>query len=121
MLHYLDAKNDLSGTVRKIADFVGVELTNEEHEEVTRRCDIKHMKTIPGKFDYVQWAGDGTPVMCGKSGCPGMDGSLIRNGKNGEGNTFFTKEMKEVWDAAIEAEFTDLELRQWAKKGGSFS
>ena len=79
------------------------------------------MKTISDKFDYYQWAGDGSRVMCGKDGCPGVDGQLIRNGGIGEGQTFFTPEMKELWDAAMESQFTDPEIRKWAAEGGSFS
>lgn len=123
LLHYADAKEDLAGTVTQLAEFLDVELDEAEHAEVTRRCDISHMKTVAHKFDYVQWAGDGSKVMCGKDGCPGVDGSLIRNGEIGEGETFFTPEMKELWDAAIEQEFGGMEnrhLKVWAKEGGNW-
>jgi hypothetical protein len=36
--------------------------------------------------------------MCGKNNCPGIDGELIRTGKNGGGEEFFTEEMKVLWD-----------------------
>lgn len=121
LLHYADAKKDLAATVSKIAKFVDVELTAAEHAEVTRRCDIDHMKTIAHKFDYVQWAGDGSKIMCGKDGCPGIDGSLIRSGKVGEGKDFFTIEMQQLWDAAMQSELPDPELRKWAAEGGGFS
>jgi hypothetical protein len=121
LLHYADASKDLASTVSKIAKFLDVELSEAELAEVVRRSDIKHMKTIAHKFDYVQWAGDGTTVMCGKSGCPGVDGSLIRSGKVGEGKDFFTAEMKQMWDAAVQSELTDPELRRWAAEGGAFS
>ena len=70
----------------------------------------------------MQWAGDGTKVMCGKDGCAGLDGSLIREGKNGGGQEMFTPEMKRLWDAAVESEFgSDPELKRWAAEGGAFS
>ena len=92
-----------------------------EHAEVTRRCDIKHMKTVSDKFDYYQWAGDGSKVMCGKNGCPGVEGELIRRGGIGGGKSFFTPEMKSMWDAALESQFVDPEMRKWAAEGGAFS
>ena len=121
LLHYSDATKDLGATVSKIAKFVGVDLSSREHAEVTRRCDIKHMKTVSDKFDYYQWAGDGSKVMCGKNGCPGVEGELIRRGGIGGGKSFFTPEMKSMWDAALESQFVDPEMRKWAAEGGAFS
>ena len=80
------------------------------------------MKKISHKFDYVQWAGDGSKIMCGKDGCPGIDGALIRSGKNGGGKAFFTAEMRVLWDAAVETAFGgDPELKRWAAEGGKYS
>lgn len=120
LLHYADARKDLAGTVARIARFVGVDLTPDEATEVTRRCGIEHMKTISHKFDYTQWAGDGSRVMCGTDGCPGVDGSLIRTGQIGGGEAFFDDEMGKLWAAALESEFTDPALRKWATEGGAF-
>lgn len=121
MLHYEDAKADLRGTVQKLASFIDVELTDSEETEVTRRCGIDHMKSVADKFDMIQWAGDGTTVMCGTKHCPGVEGSLIRSGKSGEGDAFFTEEMKALWDAAVESELPDIEMRKWAQSGGSYN
>ena len=78
------------------------------------------MKTISHKFDYTQWAGDGSRVMCGTDGCPGVEGSLIRTGQIGGGEAFFDDEMGKLWAAALESEFTDPALRKWATEGGAF-
>mmetsp|Transcript_12475 Transcript_12475/g.29734 ORF Transcript_12475/g.29734 Transcript_12475/m.29734 type:complete len:362 (+) Transcript_12475:56-1141(+) len=120
LVHYSDAKADLAATVTKVAQFVGVDLDAAEHAEVTRKCDIEHMKTIADKFDYVQWAGTGERIMCGKGGCPGVDGRLIRSGQNGEGAAFFSDEMKELWEAAVQSELKDPDLRRWAAEGGGY-
>ena len=86
------------------------------------RANIKQMKKIAHKFDYTQWAGDGTKIMCGKDGCPGIDGALIRTGKLGGGKEFLTPEMAALWEAAVEKEFgSDPELKRWAAEGGRFS
>ena len=58
----------------------------------------------------MQWAGDGSKIMCGKDGCPGVDGSLIRNGQNGEGKAFFDAEMAALWEAAVASELPDPEM-----------
>jgi len=119
LLHYDDAKKDLAGTVTKLAVFLGVKLSTSEHAEVTNRCGIKHMKTIAHKFDYMQWAHDASYIMCGKTHCPGVDGSLVRSGVSGGGKTFFTAEMKALWDAAVQAELgSDPALLKWAAQGG---
>ena len=111
----------MGATVGRLAKFLGVSLNPLEHGKVTERCDIKHMKTVAHKFDYLQWAGDGSKVMCGKDGCPGFDGSLIRSGQSGEGKGFFTEEMRALWDAAVESEFgSDPAMRKWAEGGGGF-
>ena len=113
LLHYADAKKDLNSTVSKLAQFVGVELSPAEHKEVTRRCDIKHMKTISDKFDYIQWAGDGSKIV--------NSGSLIRTGGVGEGKAFFTAEMQQLWSTAVQSVLVDPEVREWAAEGGTFS
>jgi len=122
LLHYADAKKDLGAVVSKLAKFTGVHLLPWQSAKVRARANIKQMKKIAHKFDYTQWAGDGTKIMCGKDGCPGVDGALIRTGKLGGGKEFFTPEMAALWEAAVEKEFgSDPELKRWAAEGGRFS
>jgi len=91
--------------IAKLAKFVDVQLDAWQSGRVRARANIKQMKKIAHKLDYTQWAGDGSKITCGKDGCPGVDGALIRSGKVGGGKAFFIKEMTALWKAAVEKEF----------------
>ena len=52
LLHYTNVRNDLKGSVDKIAKFLEVDLTDDELERVTERCSIDHMKKV-NKFNYM--------------------------------------------------------------------
>ncbi len=56
---YEEMKWDLAGTVRRIAAFLGVALSEDEVEAVVRRSSFDHMKQIEDKFEtgmIVPWA-----------------------------------------------------------------
>ena len=114
LLHYADARKDLAGTVARIARFVGVDLTPDEATEVTRRCGIEHMKTISHKFDYTQWAGDGSRVMCGTDGCPASRDPHPHGADRGGGEADARRGSS---GRRARVEFTDPALRKWAIEG----
>ena len=56
---YEEMKTDLPGTVRKIAAFLKVDLSEDEVEAVVRQSSFDHMKQIEHKFEtgmMVPWA-----------------------------------------------------------------
>jgi hypothetical protein len=58
-LTYEEMKRDLAGTVRKIAAFLKVDLSENEVDAVVRQSSFNHMKTIEHKFEtgmMVPWA-----------------------------------------------------------------
>ncbi len=58
-LTYEEMKKDLRGTVRRIAAFLNVALTEDEVDAVVRRSSFEHMKEIEHKFEtgmMVPWA-----------------------------------------------------------------
>ncbi|EKX55282.1 hypothetical protein GUITHDRAFT_99063 [Guillardia theta CCMP2712] len=123
LLHYADMKRNPVGGVKRLAEFLEVELNEEELNRVVHKCSIEHMKQHEEKFNYLLWANPSYngSVMCGKDRCAGItDGSLIQQGRIGEGHKWFTEDMLKLWDEAVEREFPDPEMRQWIEDGGDF-
>jgi hypothetical protein len=74
---------DLKGSVRKIADLIGVTLTEAEFEKVCELSSYKYMKTINHKFA----PGRMLPLAS-------VEGEMIRSGKKGEGKAFLNDVQK---------------------------
>ncbi len=49
---YEEMSKDLLGTVRRVAQFCGFELTAEELERIAGRCTFEFMKQHEEKFDH---------------------------------------------------------------------
>jgi hypothetical protein len=124
LLHYADAKKDLAGLVTKLAAFYGVDLTEDEHATVVKKCGMEHMKANKGSFSYaLPLHPDFVGKRMTKSGVltrKGVNGQG-KEGVNGQGKVIFTAEQKERW-AEMEAEqFTEDGLISWARAGGPHS
>ena len=80
LLCFEHMKLDLSATVRRIAEFVGVELDDELHELVVEQSSIEFMKRHARQFDdhLIRETRD---EPCGLP--PGGDSSKVRDGKVG--------------------------------------
>lgn len=74
----------MKGNVAKIAEFVGVDLSEDELEVVTERCGIEHMRKV-NRFNYMLplntdkglWDLDQNFIL--------KDGKLIQSGQVGRG------------------------------------
>ena len=115
LLHYSDVKRDLAGAVARIASWLGVELTDDERAKVVEKCGITHMKAHPERFVYEL-------PLNPDYGAPGINGimhpgSMTRKGVDGDGRVTFSAEQAARWAAAEESEFTDAEMREWARRG----
>jgi len=86
LLHYTDAKNDLPGTVSKMANFYGVNLTEKEHANVVEKCSYNHMKKHEHMFEY------SLPLNPDYEGTIMKSGKFIGKGENGVGKVYFTDE-----------------------------
>jgi len=73
-LTFEEMKKDLSGAVDRIAKFMGVELTPDEHAAVVERSSFNYMKQIGHKFDPI---GIGPPWARPK-------GAMVRRGQHGK-------------------------------------
>jgi len=115
LLHYTDVKKDLSSTVKKVAEFVGVELTPEEHSKVVEKCTFAYMKERAREFDYE------LPLNTNFKGKVMKPGTLIHKGTNGAGKVTFNQEQQAIWKDAEEKEFGDVSgLLEWARNGGGW-
>lgn len=116
MLHYADAKKDLPGTVSKLADFYGVNLTKDEKNTVVKKCGFEHMKKHTHLFNYhlpLYDKGKNLEVM--------QSGSMTRRGTLGDGKADIKQEDKEVWEATEERVFGDDPAKlNWARNGGKW-
>lgn len=115
LLHYSDAKKDLSGTVKRISDFYGVKLSSKEHKKVVEKCDFSYMKKHASMFDYQ------LPLNPKFKGRFMKSGKMIRKGILGDGKATFTDEDREQWRKVEEEVFgDDPEKLRWAREGGKF-
>ena len=91
VLFYEDMRRDLEGTVRKIAGFMGVDLTAGQFARVVEKSSFQYMQNVDQKF-----APD-IPGMTRNSGQPIM----MRAGKSGAGKDELTPEQAARIDQAI--------------------
>lgn len=98
--------------MQKLAKFLEVDLTASEVEEVSSKCTFKHMKTLDDMMTTKLWGHDGRSIV--------KVGGTLRSGRNGDGVSEVTPEMKVELEEALQREFSDPELRRWALEGGGW-
>lgn len=96
VLFYKDMKKDLPGTVRSLAELMGVDLTPEEFDTVVHKSTFQYMKSIDHKF----YPGEGSPWS-------DPNGSMMRKGKAGDSGELLT-----LADQAKIDEYCRQELRR---------
>lgn len=97
LLYYHNMIKDLPATVRKIADFLNVELTPTEFETVCHKSGFKYMKGINHKF----YTSGLTPLA-------NPNGKMIRKGKSGNSKELLTPEQQQAIDVYCKAELKRL-------------
>lgn len=113
LLHYSDAKKDLGGTVSKMAEFYGVDLSEKEHENVVHKCSFDYMKKRTDMFGYT------IPLNSDIEGRIMEDGAMTRKGGIGDGGTLFSEQEKAAWAKAEEEQYGDDPKKlNWARNGG---
>jgi len=118
LLHYNDLKLDLEGGIKKIADFVGVELSNTEMAKVVEKSGFKWMKENDTLFAYQTWGHPTVETIM-------KGGTIINKGVSGRGKDFFKgeqgEEMLQLWNEAVSTSFKGKEdVLKWAMEGGAF-
>ena len=102
VLFYEDMRHDLEGTVRKVAEHMGVRLTDEQIEKVVEKSSFSYMQNIDHKF---------APDIPGLARNPGKP-VMMRAGKANAGNGELTPEQISRIDQAI--------IRQLQEIGSDF-
>ena len=117
LLHYTDMKNDLIGSVRKLAMFSGVTLTSQEEERILQKVNFESMKKLEGGFDVKIYGNpDVEAVTCDNGKCP--KGLVIRKGRVGSGKEEVPMPVLQKWQEAVQEDLKDAALFQWANNGG---
>jgi len=114
LLHFTDVLSDKKGTIEKIAEFLGIELTEELAAVVLEKSSHEFMQQNSKK--YVQYIG-----YPGKEIVRVKEGKHIRKGggKSDGAKDFFTPDMDAKWDAAVNKYWGHKpELIEWALKSG---
>jgi hypothetical protein len=97
VLTYEEMKKDLPGTVRKIAAFLKIELSDEEAAAVAERSSFEHMKKIEHKFET------GMMVPWSKP-----QGAMIRSGKSKAAAELLTAAQQQRIDDGCRAQLKEL-------------
>lgn len=100
LLFYEDMKRDQSKSVRKVAEFLGKDLTEKQVEALVEHLSFKNMKT---NIAVNQEAPTAKVLMTDK-------GSFMRKGEVGDWKNYFTEEMNKRMDEAIEKHFKPIGL-----------
>jgi len=102
-LCYENMKQDLSGTVEKVAEFMEIDLDDELKEIVVRQSDFKFMNEYNHKFDdhIVRFTRN---AVCNIP----SDGvtSKVKNGNVGESKIYVSKEIMDEFDRVWQEEIT---------------
>lgn len=116
LLHYNDAIKDLKGTVKKIAKFYEINLSNKEIEAITSKASFSNMKKMQDKFNYRLW---GNLDFRNGSGTCMVNGAVIRKGSNGDSKNLFTDdEIGEIRKFEDDFFQDNNELKEWSRNGG---
>jgi aryl sulfotransferase len=96
-LTYEEMKPDLAATVRRIASFMAVDLSQEEIDTVVRVSSFDYMKKAKLKFDpgqVVPWGSD--------------EGIMLRRGERGSSGDFLTPAQQQRIDDHCKTELLHL-------------
>jgi hypothetical protein len=92
ILNFASMKRDLEGTVRRIAAFLDIQVSDEVIQEVCRRSSFEYMKSIDGKFAPYR-------------GAPWRKRTwMMRKGRQGHASELLTPEQQAQIDASCRAE-----------------
>lgn len=119
LLHFADLKNDLNGNVRKLANFLEFDISEDIFKLVMQKADFKYMKKYHQdkiRLCKCRWPGSNR-TLC----FHGEDGSHLKKGETGGTDKFFTGSMNNEWAELVEQHFGSLPgLSEWAENGGDF-
>jgi len=110
VLHFADMKKDHVGSVKKIADFMGVDLPKEKFDKVCELTSFKYMKENGEKYAIQHLL---TPHGYQILEADGM----VRTGAIGEGKTALSAPVIAAFEALIDEQLTKPQ-EAWLRNGG---
>ena len=118
LLHYRNMRSDPAGSIRQIASFLEIPLTDDLFETVLRKSSLEYMSNPPHPNKYTGFVGypDDQFSFVEEHGHirPG-GGKLVDHTKE---DNFFTEEMLAKWEAAMQKHFGhDPALVEFANTG----
>jgi hypothetical protein len=108
VLSFKSMKRDLPGTVRKIADFMDVRVSQEVLDEVCAKSSFAYMKRIDDKFGVwkmTPWSSSGTMM---RKGTQGGSSELLSPEQQRHVDAYFMAELKRLGCDLPYEEFADL-------------
>lgn len=118
LLHFADLKRDLGTSVRKVAKFLELNVSEDTMKLVLQKASFKHMSEHHQKKVQLcisKWPGTNYSI------CAVDEGGHLNKGEIGGAETFFTLAMHEQWDELVEKYFgAQPGLALWAESGGDF-
>lgn len=107
VMFYEDMKKDLQNTVKQVAEFLQVELTEEQFNKVLEKSSFSYMKANDEKFAPPAWDAGHVP--------------MVRSGKSGNSKELFSEEAQAQIDAfcvrELEKLSSDFPYRERYAKG----
>lgn len=119
LVHYADLKRDIGGTVNKIASFLGIKLTDEQHAEVLRKSSFQWMKAHSENMTgSATWIPPFVRSGALPAGFQFLDHNrFFRSGKTGAAASDIDDESIAQYSAMLDERLADPELLQWALHG----
>jgi aryl sulfotransferase len=114
LVHFSDLKRDRRGEIKRIADFLEIDASDELIDTVTRKSSQKYMTSPENEEKYLVWIGQN------KEDNLVAVGDHVRKGggKNDRGKGYFSAEEEAQWEAQVQKQFGhDAELVEWSRNG----
>jgi len=109
VVSFKSMKKDLRGTVKKVADFMGVRATDEIIDRVTEKASFDYMKKIDEKFrawEMIPWKSTAAPMM--RKGTQSSSSELLSVEQQERIDRHFMAELKRLGSDFPYEEFCDV-------------
>jgi len=115
LVHFADLTRDPRNQILRIAKFLEIDLTSKQLKNVVAKSSFEYMKARPEKWLLHGGREDDRYLMV-------KENSHINKGVTGGGEEFFTAEMNEMWERAVQKHWgnADPKMIHWAAYGGSY-
>jgi hypothetical protein len=108
VLSFKSIKQDLEGTVRRVAEFLDIHLSEEAMSEVCSKSSFAYMKRVESKFemwDLIPWRKH-SPMI--RKGAQGGASEVLSVQQQREMDTYFITELKRLGSDLPYGEFADI-------------